>query len=78
MFDLTAMKILVRTPVKRVWHHTHTQFCNPDVSMSDVLDPELVLQHFERTVVCNTFVTNNLEELVLQNYILIVSIADES
>ena len=44
LVDLTSMKIVVRAPVKPVWHHAHTQVGDAPVATSIALDSDLVLQ----------------------------------
>ena len=51
LMDLTSMKIVVRAPVKPVWHHAHTQVVDASVATPVALDSDLVLQPFEGTVV---------------------------
>ena len=48
LVDLTSMKIVVRAPVKPVWHHVHTQVGDASVATPIALDSDLVLQPFER------------------------------
>ena len=78
LVDLTSMKIVVRAPVKPVWHHAHTQVCDPSIATSVALDSDLVLQPFERTVVKAKVVTDDLEPLIFQNVKLNAAIADTS
>ena len=78
LVDLTSMKIVVRAPVKPVWHHAHTQVGDPSVTTSVALDIDLVLQPFERTVVKAKVVTDDLEPLIFQNVMLNAAIADTS
>ena len=77
LVDLT-LKIVVRAPVKPVWHHAHTQVGDPSIATSDALDSDLVLQPFERTVVKAKVVTDDLEPLIFQNVMLNAAIADTS
>ena len=51
LLDLTSMKIVVRSPVRPVWHHTHTQVGDFTLAVPVALDVDLVVQPFERTVV---------------------------
>ena len=44
------MKIVVRAPVKPVWHHAHTQVGDASLTTPVTLDCDVVLQPFERTV----------------------------
>ena len=78
LVDLTSMKIVVRAPVKLVWHHAHTQVGDPSIATSVALDSDLVLQPFERTVVKAKVVTDGLEPLIFQNVMLNAAIADTS
>ena len=66
LVDLTAKKIVVRAPVRHVWHRFHTQVGNPDLVVPIIADQGLVLQLIERTVVRATVVTNNIESLMFQ------------
>ena len=76
--DVTSMNIVVRAPVKLVWHHAHTQVGDPSVATSVALDSDLVLQPSERTVVKSKVVTDDLEPLIFQNVMLNAAIADTS
>ena len=76
--DVTSMNIVVRAPVKLVWHHAHTQVGDPSVATSVALDSDLVLQPSERTVVKAKVVTDDLEPLIFQNVMLNAAIADTS
>ena len=78
LVDLTSMRIMVRAPVKLVWHHANTQVGDASVATSVALDSDLVLQPFERTVVKAKLITNELEPLIIQNVILNAAIADAS
>ena len=78
LVDLTSMKIVVRAPVKPVWHHAHTQVGDASVATPVALDSDLVLEPFERTVVKAELVTNDFEPLIFQNVILNAAIADIS
>ena len=78
LVDLTSMKIVVRAPVKPVWHHAHTQVGDASVATPVALDNDLVLQPFEQRVVKAKLVTNDLEPLIFQNVILNAAIADIS
>ena len=69
LVDLTSMKIVVRAPVKTVWHHAHTQV---------VLDCDLVLQPFERAVARAKLVTEALEPMIFQSVALNASLSDTS
>ena len=44
LVDLTSMKIVVRAPVKPVWHHAHTQVGDASLTTPVALDSDLVLQ----------------------------------
>ena len=70
------MKIVVRAPVKPVWHHAHTQVGDTSLATPVALDSDLVLQPFERTVVKAKLITDKLEPLMFQNVILNAAIAD--
>ena len=50
LVDLTSMKIVVRLPVKPVWHHAHAQVGDTSLATPVALDSDLVLQPFERTM----------------------------
>ena len=78
LVDLTFMKMVVRAPVKPVWHHAHTQVGDASVATPVALDSDSVLQPFERTVVIAKLITNELEPLILKNVILNAAIADAS
>ena len=78
LVDLTSVKIVVRAPVKLVWHHAYTQVGDASVATSVALDSDLVLQPFERTVVKAKVVTDDLEPLIFQNVMLNAAIADTS
>ena len=78
LVDLTSMKIVVRAPVKPVWHHAHTQVGDPSVATSVALDSDLVLQPFERTVVKAKVVIDDLEPLIFQKVMLNAALADTS
>ena len=78
LVDLTSMKIVVRAPVKPVWHHAHTQVGDASVATYVALDSDLVLQPFERTVVKAKMVTDDLELLIFQNVMLNAAKADTS
>ena len=78
LVDLTSMKLVVRAPVKPVWHHAHTQVGDDSVATPVALDSDLVLQPFERTVVKAKLVTSDLEPLIFQNVKLNAAIADAS
>ena len=60
LVNLTSMKIVVRAPVKPVWHHAHTQVGDASVATPVALDSDLVLQPFERTVIKAKLVTSDL------------------
>ena len=64
LVDLTSMKIVVRAAERPVWHHAHTQVGDSTLAVPVVLDSDLVLQLFERTVVKAMVVTTNSEPLV--------------
>ena len=72
------MKIVVRAPVRLVWHHAHTQVGDSSLAVPVALDSELVLQSFERTVVKAKVVTTNPEQVVFQNLVLNAAIARDS
>ena len=76
--DLTSMKIVVRAPVKPVWHHTHSQVDDPNLPVPVALNQDLSLHPFEVTVVRATVVTANVEPLIFQNVVLHPSIAEAS
>ena len=78
LVDLTSMKIVVRAPVRPVWHHAPTQVGDRSLAVPVALDSDLVLQSFERTVVKAKVVTTDLEPLIFQNVKLNASIADAS
>ena len=74
--DLTALKSVVRAPVKPVMHHTHTQNC--DRALSVALNQDIVLQPLEFTVERDKMVTNDIEPQILQRVVLNASIAAAS
>ena len=78
LVDLTSMNIVVRAPVKPVWHHAHTQVGDASVATPVALDSDLVLQPFERTVIKAKLITSDLEPLIFHNVILNAAIADTS
>ena len=78
LVDLTSMKIVVRAPVKPVWHHAHTQVGDDSLTTPITLDSDLVLQPFERTVAKAKLVTNALEPLIFQTVALNASLSDPS
>ena len=78
LVDLTSMKMVVRTPVKPIWHHAHTQVGDASMVTPVALDSDLVLQPFERAVVEAKLITNELEPLIFQNVVLNAAIADAS
>ena len=78
LVDLTSMKIVVRAPVKPVWHHAHAQVGDTSLATPVVLDIDLVLQPFERTVVKAKLITDTLEPLIFQSVALKAAIADAS
>ena len=65
-------------PIQPVWHHAHTQLGDPILAVPGVLDQNLVLQPFERTLVMAKVVTPDVEPLVFQNVVLNAAIADAS
>ena len=78
LVDLTAMLIVVRAPVKPVWHHAHTQVNDSDTAIPVILDQEVVLQPFERMVARASVVTTKLEPLIVQTVALNASLSDAS
>ena len=78
LVDLTSMKIVVRAPVKPVWHHAHAQVGDTSLATPVALDSGLVLQPFERTVVKAKIITDTLEPLIFQSVALNAAIADAS
>ena len=66
LVDLTSMKIVVRAPVKPVWHHAHAQVGDTSLATAVALDSDLVLQPFERTVAKAKLITDALEPLIFQ------------
>ena len=76
LVDLTSMKIVVRAPVKPVWHHAHTQVGDASLTTPVALDSDLVLQPFERTVAKAKLVTDALEPLIFQTVALNASLSD--
>ena len=76
LVDLTSMKIVVRAPVKPVWHHAHAQVGDTSIATPVVLDSDLVLQPFERAVARAKLVTNTLEPLIFQSVALNASLSD--
>ena len=78
LVDLTSMKIIVRAPVKPVWHHAHAQVGDTSLATPIALDSDLVLQPFERTVVKAKLITDTLEPLIFQSVAVNANIADTS
>ena len=78
LVDLTSMKIVVRAPVKPVWHHAHAQVGDVSLATQVALDSDLVLQPFERTVVKAKLITDKVEPLIFQRVALNAAIADAS
>ena len=78
LVDLTSMKIVVRAPVKPVWHHAHTQVGDDSLATPVALENDIVLQPFERTVVKAKLLIDNLEPLIFQSVVLNAAIADAS
>ena len=72
------MKIVVRAPMKPVWHHAHTQVGDASIATPVNLDSDLVLQPFERAVVKTKLITKELEPLIFQNVVLKAAIADDA
>ena len=78
LVDLTAMRIVVRAPVKPVWHHAHAQVGDSDVAIPVALAQEVVLQPFERMVARASVVTTKLEPLFFQTVAFNASLSDTS
>ena len=78
LVDLLSMKIVVRAPVKPVWHHAHAQVGATSIATPVALDSDLILQPFERTVVKAKLITDALEPLIFQSVSLNAAIADAS
>ena len=78
LVDLTSMRIVVRAPVKPVWHHAHVQVGDSDVAIPVALAQEVVLQPFERMVARASVVTTKLEPLIFQTVALNASLSDTS
>ena len=78
LLDLTSMKIVVRAPVKPVWHHAHAQVGDASLTTPVVLDCDVVLQPFERTVARAKLVTDTLEPMIFQSVALNASLSDSS
>ena len=76
LVDITSMKIVVRAPVKPVWHHAHTQVGDASLTTPVTLDSDVVLQPFERTVAKAKLVTDALESLIFQTVALNASLSD--
>ena len=76
LVDLTSMKIVVRAPVKPVWHNAHTQVGDASLTTPVTLDCDVVLQPFERTVAKAKLVTDALEPLIFQTVALNASLSD--
>ena len=76
LVDLTSMKIVVRAPVKPVWHHAHTQLGDTSLATPVALDGDLVLQPFERAVARAKLITDALEPLIFQTVALNASLSD--
>ena len=78
LLDLTSMKIVVRAPVKPVWHHAHAQVGDTSLTTPVVLDCDVVLQPFERAVARAKLVTDTLEPMIFQSVALNASLSDTS
>ena len=78
LVDLTSMKIVVRAPVKPVWHHAHAQVGDASLTTPVVLDCDVVLQPFERAVARAKLVTDALEPMIFQSVALNASLSDTS
>ena len=78
LVNLTSMKIVVRAPVKPVWHHAHAQVGDTSLATPVVLDCDLVLQPFERAVARAKLVTDVLEPMIFQSVALNASLSDTS
>ena len=76
LVDLTSMKIVLRAPVKPVWHHAHAQVGDTSLATPVALDSDLVLQFFERTVARAKLSTDSLEPLIFQTVALNASFSD--
>ena len=76
LVDLTSMKIVVRAPVKPVWHHAHAQVGGTLLATPVALDSDLVLKLFERTVARAKLITDALEPLIFQTVALNASLSD--
>ena len=70
LVDVTALKIVVRAPVKPVWHHAHAQTSDETLSSTVVLDKDVVLQPFERAVLRAKVVTSDLEAFAFRNVVI--------
>ena len=78
LVDLTSMKIVVRAPVKPVWHHAHAQVGDASLVTPVVLDCDSVLQPFERALARAKLVTDALESMIFQSVALNASLSDTS
>ena len=78
LVDLTAMRIVVRAPVKPKGHHAHAQVGDSDTAIPVAFAQEVVLQPFERLVARASVVTTKLEPLVFQTVVLNASLSDTS
>ena len=76
LVDLTSMKIVVRAPVKPVWHHAHAQVGDASLTTPVVLDCDVVLQPFERAVARAKLVTDALEPMIFRSVALNASLSD--
>ena len=76
LVDLTSKKIVVRAPVKPVWHHAHAQVGDTSLTTPVALDVDLVLQPFERAMARAKLVTDALEPLIFQTVALNASLSD--
>ena len=70
LVDLTAMRIVVRAPVKPVWHHDHAQVADSDIAIPVALAQEFALQPFEKMVARASVVTTKLEPLIFHTVAL--------
>ena len=78
LVDLTSTKIVVRAPVKPVWHHAHAQVGDTSLTTPVVLDCDVVLQPFERAVARAKLVTDALEPMIFQSVAPNASLSDTS
>ena len=61
LMDLTAMKIIVRSPSEPVWYHAHAQVSDESLNSSVATAEDVILQPFERAILRAKLLASNLE-----------------